>query len=123
MWATDWKKKNTRAAYLYFWTHGPSGPNHDLQGASHGSELAFIFGHPAQGWTQDDLRISDMMENYWTNFAKTGNPNGPGLPAWEPFDGKRSQLMELGEHFQAIPLADEVKLAFWKKFFASQPAL
>ena len=123
MWASDWKKRNTQAAYLYFWTHGASGPNHDLQGASHGSELAFIFGHPAQGWTQDDLRIADMMQRYWTNFARTGNPNGPGLPEWKPFDGSTAQLMELGEHFQAIPLADKVKLAFWKSFFASQPAL
>jgi para-nitrobenzyl esterase len=122
MWATDWKRKNTKPAFLYFWTHGPPGPNHDMQGASHGSELAYIFGHPTAAWTADDQRISDMMETYWTNFAKTGNPNGPGLPVWSPFDGKTEQLMELGDHFQPIPLADKAKADFWRRFYASQPA-
>ena len=63
------------------------------------------------------------MARYWTNFAKTGDPNDPTLPAWPAFDGRTSQLMELGDHFQPIPLTDRAKIAFWKRFYASRPAL
>jgi hypothetical protein len=37
-----------------------------------------------------DRRLADLMESYWTNFAKTGNPNGGKLPNWPEFDGTQS---------------------------------
>jgi para-nitrobenzyl esterase len=61
--------------------------------ASHGSELRYIFGY-------DDLedaatrKQSEIMQLYWTNFAKTGDPNGPGLPAWSKYDPVKKPSME-----------------------------
>ena len=126
MWATAWRQKNTKPIYAYFWTHAPPGPNHDLTGAFHGSEIAYVFDNlnPANpAWTEDDRRIADMMSSYWTNFAKTGNPNGQGLPAWPAFDGKTDRLMELGDHFQPIPLTDAAKTRILEQFYAAQPAI
>jgi para-nitrobenzyl esterase len=63
------------------------------QPPSHGSELRYIFGY-------DDLedasarKQSEIMQQYWTNFAKTGNPNGPGLPAWQKYDTATKSSME-----------------------------
>ena len=60
---------------------------------SHGSELRYVFGY-------DDLedagsrKYSDIMQQYWTNFAKTGDPNGPGLPEWPKFTSKTRQSLE-----------------------------
>jgi para-nitrobenzyl esterase len=125
MWATSWRKAGTKPVYLYFWTHAPPGKNHDFSGAYHGSEIAYAFNHanlPDEPWTQEDQRIGDTMSSYWVNFAKTGNPNGPGLPKWAGFDGKSEQVMELGDQFKSIPLADPAKVDFWKRFYETQPA-
>jgi para-nitrobenzyl esterase len=125
MWATSWRKAATKPVYLYFWTHAPPGRNHDISGAYHGSEMAYVFNHgnvPNEPWTDEDRRIGDIVSSYWVNFAKNGNPNSPGLPEWKAFDGKSAQVMELGEQFQAIPLADTSKVDFWKRFYETQPA-
>ena len=55
-------------------------------GAVHSAEIEYALGNldanPMYGWTADDRRVSDVMSGYWVNFVRTGDPNGPGLPAW-----------------------------------------
>jgi para-nitrobenzyl esterase len=53
-------------------------------GAFHGLELPFVFNNTfiIPGATQKDLKLSKRMLSYWTNFAKTGDPNAKGLPKW-----------------------------------------
>jgi para-nitrobenzyl esterase len=59
-----------------------------LAGASHASEIEFAMGNlesnKVYAWTPDNYKVSALMENYFANFIKTGNPNGKGLPKWEP---------------------------------------
>jgi para-nitrobenzyl esterase len=125
MWAGAWRAKATKPVYLYFWTHAPPGAAHDFAGAYHGSEIAYVYDHaklPAEPWIADDEHIGDVMSSYWANYAKTGDPNGPGLPHWAAYDGRVPQVMELGDRFQAIPLADPAKVDFWRRFYQTQPA-
>lgn len=59
----------------------------DDMGAFHSSELWYMFGTLDRCWrplTEDDRKLSEEMIAYWTNFCKTGNPNGEGLPEWKP---------------------------------------
>ena len=61
---------------------------------AHSSDLAYVFGNLKStgslpgDFTDDDRSLSAQIQGYWTNFAKTGNPNGPGLREWPKFEGK-----------------------------------
>ncbi|HVU33858.1 MAG TPA: carboxylesterase family protein, partial [Opitutaceae bacterium] len=71
--------------------------------APHASDIEYVFQMLSSRrlpWRPDDRRVSDLMATYWTNFAKTGNPNGPGLPEWPVYDD-RLQVM----HLQPRPFA------------------
>ena len=76
--------------YLYNFDHRPpfaAGPRFAAIQAPHAVELPYVFGtltSPQMAWSPDDRAISAAMIGYWTNFAKTGDPNGPGLPGWTP---------------------------------------
>jgi len=67
-------------------------------GAPHGGEIAFVFGTlgtggfgpPPPAPTPQDQAVSRMAQGYWVNFAKTGDPNGAGLPNWPRYDPKRT---------------------------------
>ena len=55
-------------------------------GARHAGEIEYVFGAldtvADAPWEPADRQLSDLMTTYWSNFARTGDPNGPGLPTW-----------------------------------------
>lgn len=63
------------------------------QGAAHAYELPYLFGMASAAQNAEQTALKATMSTYWTNFAKTGNPNGAGVPAWAGFkDGKVQAL-------------------------------
>ncbi len=66
--------------------------------AFHSDDIEYVFGtldtRPGAVWRPEDRKLSEEMMDYWTNFAKTGDPNGPGLPEWRRFD-KTGELIHL----------------------------
>ena len=82
-------KHSARAAtWKYEFTHG-----YEPIGAVHIWELQYVFGTLINPATQPaDRRLSDQVQEYWVNFARSGDPNGPSLPAWPKVDARESYL-------------------------------
>ena len=64
----------------------PSKPDAPRLGAYHSAEIEYVFGQldskADMTWRPEDRQLSEMMQKYWANFAKSANPNGAGLPKW-----------------------------------------
>ncbi len=94
------------AEYRYEFDQAPPSPAGAVsRGAYHSAEIEFVFGALASkdlSWRPEDLKLSDLMSSYWSNFAKTGDPNGPGLPRWPAYsaDGQY-QVMHLSARSSA----------------------
>ncbi len=94
--------------WRYVFAYVPEQQRASLPGAGHGAEIQFVFGTlgtfyaSKTGYTAMDRKVSADMGRYWTNFAKTGNPNGEGLVPW-PADKADEVLLidKAGEHAES----------------------
>lgn len=81
-----WHVAAHNATWQYEFNHAI--PGQEEQGAVHSADLPYVFGffpktgNIAGNFTDVDKKLADLIETYWTNFAKTGNPNSAGLPNW-----------------------------------------
>jgi para-nitrobenzyl esterase len=124
-------KTGNSKAYWYLFTHlspFPEGlvwggrPAKDW-GAYHGSELVYVFdAFPLQDWAWRpvDLKIGDTVSSMWTNFVKTGNPNGAGLPQWPAYDPQTNVLLNIGDTPKSQQAPYEAALAFFDKWDSAQ---
>ena len=88
--------------YLYYFVHSPAEPaipcGYGCQ-AGHGAEIPFIFDQldlDRRQWSDADRKLADQLATYWTNFARTGNPNGTDLTDWPVFDGDNGSVFRIG---------------------------
>jgi para-nitrobenzyl esterase len=109
------QSKKGKKAFVYFFTRVPLTAQGTPQpnGASHTTELAYVFGIPGATWNDTDRKVSDTMMSYWVNFATKGDPNGPGLPQWPQFKDMNSKVMVLGDAIQPEASVPTEKNAFY----------
>jgi len=83
-------------------------------GARHAGEIEYVFGtldsSPKVPWDAADRKLSDLMMTYWTNFARSGDPNGPTVPAWPRYDGADSDpVLHLDAEVRSAPDANRAR--------------
>ncbi len=106
----------SKVFYYYFDQHPeyPEGSPRVGYGMTHGADVAYVFQHlnlTNPQTTKADLEISDAVSTYWVNFAKRGNPNGEGVPAWPAFSDSNPQVMYFNQtpHSGPVPSAESLK--------------
>lgn len=86
-------------AYLYHFTMKPSGRLGGIFGATHGSEIPYVFDNLGQRLVKPDesrLALARSMSGYWVQFAKTGDPNAAGMVQWPAFTPEADVHLEFG---------------------------
>ncbi len=123
-WARLQSAKGKGKAFLYYFDQHPpraAGSPEEDHGSPHGVDVPYVFGNleemkpPA---TDSDRRISDAMAACWTNFAKHGDPNGPGLPAWPAFGERQPTVMVFRDEPKTGPVPSEASLRVLDQYFA-----
>lgn len=103
LWARNQVRAGKRAPWVYCFDHALPDENGkpSPEGAFHSAELWYVHGTLERCWRkmgETDRRISAYMMDYWTNFAKTGDPNGIGATTWTNYTLAEPKIMVFGEN-------------------------
>src|SRR5262249_57165769 len=121
--------KRGKRAYWYFFTHEPPyAPDARNLQATHAVEIPYVFNNlrPPRVFpdtsssglasaSASDRALADRVSSYWVNFAKTGDPNGKGLPRWPAYSDASPAPMIIGEITET---ADPQRLAIYDTLHA-----
>ncbi len=112
--------------YRYLFAQPPPMKDGSTRGAYHSAEIEYVFGNLASKdlpWSPKDYKLSELMSSYWTNFAKSGNPNGSGLPKWPEYQKRtHDRVMHLAAgHVHAAPAKNDARFEFLKNNAPAPP--
>jgi para-nitrobenzyl esterase len=125
-WANLQSKTGKSPVYVYYFDQSqPASTVTFLQKsdrAYHGSDCFYIFGHldqdPKTKYTVEDRQLSELMINYWINFARDGDPNGNSLPVWPVYNIENPGVMYLKGTPKAELLPNQDKLKAIDDFYS-----
>lgn len=108
-----------KPAWLYRFSYVPETRRGTVPGAAHSDDEAYTFGDTSMrgNWhgaapTAADRRMAATVSDYWVNFAKHGDPNGPGLPLWPRYERETDRSLEIGAQIEVREPARIEQLRF-----------
>ena len=99
----DWSRRLTeqgKPAYLYYFTKQNGGI-----GDWHSGEMIYAYGNlknAPRNYTEEDFVLSSLMQQYWLNFVRTGDPNGEGLPEWPTFAEAETKALHFDSKVEMV---------------------
>lgn len=143
LWSQVWPEGASSPVFNYFWDHAPPGQD---QGAYHESEINYVLNNlystdlpwaaevstfePGEGLVASikpselmfyclfqDYEIASMMNAYWVNFIKSGNPNGGNLTYWPKVDPENQTVQHVGDGWGQVHVASKAKVELFKDWF------
>ena len=94
--------------WVYYFSRQRPGPGGEALGAYHGTEIPYVF-DMHDDWLPTeahDHELTDVVMDYWVQFARSGNPNLPDRPRWPVYDADEPMVMELGDKIGAMEAHD-----------------
>ncbi len=114
-WAQLQTSTGSKPVHKYYFTRVPPWDEGQTYGAYHAAEIIYAFDNMAKSsglraeigpfnheWNETDRSLAQAMNSYWINFAKTGDPNGEGLPVWPLFDPETDRALEFGDEILTV---------------------
>lgn len=117
-WSRLQSRKGKGKAFQYYFDYHPRSTD---GGSGHGNDVPYAFqtlGGPMGEPKQEDLKLSNMISSYWVNFARSGDPNAPGLPEWPAFKEDDQKVMVFDTAPSARPLPNLDRLKVFDAYFA-----
>lgn len=121
-WANLQSQTGTGHVYMYYFAqHSDNSIIKDCGGATHVAEMPFAYGWTSWGkMTAEEENMSAVMQQYWINFIKYGDPNGAGLPEWSTYKQGEPTVMYMQDGFRLTPAPNEAQMHFWEKYLESR---
>ena len=130
----DLQRRTGKApVYYYYFDHARPARRHPLPGetaaagAVHSAEIEYALGNlrgnTVYAWTRTDHRVAEIMQAYFAQFIKTGDPNGPGLPVWPAVRKAHGGVLRqrIGADVRSVVDRGAARQQFLTRYYAAQP--
>ncbi len=120
----EYQREAGNNAYVYWFTQRSPAPDGNESLPVHGAEVKYVFDNLGElplfpdssnaelaGASEPDQRVADMMASYWVNFARSGDPNGEGLPQWPAhtgMDAVRGAILDVNPAERSLPTLEQM---------------
>jgi len=101
-------------AYIFLFSYVPASMKQRMPyGPGHGTDISYVFDNlrapGGESVPPEDKEVARIMSAYWVNFARTGNPNGKGLPKWSVYSPKKNKILDVQSDGKPVSKPDPRK--------------